>query len=235
MRSERLPGKVMLDIAGQPMLERVVRRLARAGALDTIVVATSTQPLDDVIADTAASLGVGVTRGSEEDVLGRFHQAAREFDAGVCVRVSADSPLIDPDVCDLAVEAFHGADPTVDYASNKLDPSFPLGLDVEVFSREALERAASEAKQEFERSHVTVYMYQHPELFSLLPVTTARNLHSWRWTVDTPEDLALAREVFSRLGGRNDFSWLDVVRLIEAEPGLAAINSGVVPRMLEEG
>lgn len=235
MRSERLPGKVMLDIAGQPMLERVVRRLGRARALDTIVVATSTHSLDDVVADAAASLGLGVTRGSEEDVLGRFHQAAREFDADVCVRVSADSPLIDPDVCDLAVEAFHRAGPPVDYASNKLDPSFPLGLDVEVFSREALDRAARDASELFERSHVTVYMYQHPELFSLLPVTTGRNLHSWRWTVDTAEDMAFVREVFSRLDGRNDFSWLDVVRLIEAEPGLAAINSGIVPRMLEEG
>lgn len=235
MRSQRLPGKVMLDIAGQPMLERVVRRLGRAGALDTIVVATSTQPADDVIADTAASLGAGVTRGSEEDVLGRFHQAAREFDADVCVRVSADSPLMDADVCDLAVDAFHRADPPVDYASNKLEPSFPLGLDVEVFSREALGRAAREATEPFERSHVTVYMYRHPELFSLLPVLSGRSLHSWRWTVDTAEDFAFAREVFSRFGGRNDFSWLDVVRLIEVEPALAAINAGVVPRMLEEG
>ncbi|MGK2961637.1 MAG: cytidylyltransferase domain-containing protein [Gemmatimonadaceae bacterium] len=233
--SERLPGKVLLDIAGETMLSRVVRRMARSELIDEIVIATSTNPADDAVVSAGSALGITVTRGSENDVLGRYGDAASVVGADVIVRASADSPFVDPEVCDLVVSSFMSADPPVDYASNKLEPSFPLGLDVEAFSRAALERAATEATEPFERAHVTVYIYSNPGRFMLLPIVAARNLHSWRWTVDTPEDLEFAREVFGRLGGRNDFSWRDVVALIEAEPALAEINSMVKPRAITEG
>jgi len=235
MGSERLPGKVLLDIAGQSMLERVVRRTQRTRTIDRFVVATTTNQADDRVAEAAERLGVHVTRGSEEDVLDRFCQAAAEVDAGVCVRVSADSPLVDPEVCEAALEAFRAADPPVDYASNKLNPTFPLGLDVEVFSREALNRASRDATATFQRSHVTAYIYQNPGVFRLLPVTTDRDLHAWRWTVDTPEDLAFARRIFERLGPGNDFGWEDVVALIEREPALAQINAHLRPKHVTEG
>jgi spore coat polysaccharide biosynthesis protein SpsF len=230
MGSERLPGKVLLDIEGQTMLERVVRRVQRARRIDRVVVATTTEGTDDAVVSAASALGVDVTRGSENDVLDRFRQAAIDSGAGSIVRICADSPFVDPEVCDLVVRSFLDADPPVDYASNKLDPSFPLGLDVEAFSRHALERAAREAHEPFERSHVTMYMYQNPDRFRLLPVIAGRDLHSWRWTVDTPADLAFARAVFQRLYGVNDFSWRDVVALIEREPELAELNSQRPPQ-----
>ena len=233
MGSERLPGKVLLDIEGQTMLERVVRRVQKASSIDKVVVATTTDSADDQTAAAAAELGVHVTRGSVEDVLDRFRQVAKEVDAESIVRVSADSPFVDPDVTDRVVDAFISSD--VDYASNKLDPSFPLGLDVEAFSRAALEKVWNDADKPYERSHVTYRIYSSPSDFKLLPVTTAPNRHDWRWTVDTEEDLRFAREVFSRLRGSNDFSWLDVVKLIEEEPELADINGHLKPKDVTAG
>ena len=235
MGSQRLPGKVLLDICGESMLARVVRRVQQSRLMDDVVVATSTDAADDAIVAAGESLGVQVVRGSEEDVLSRYVDAAKATNADVVVRASADSPFIDPEVCDLVVAAFLAADPAVDYASNKLQPSFPLGLDVEAFSRDALERTANDAVEPYERAHVTVHMYKNFDRFTLLPVASSRNLHAWRWTVDTPEDLEFARAVFDRLGGRNDFSWKEVVSLIENEPGLAAINSHVVPKAIRDG
>ncbi|MEO8576630.1 MAG: glycosyltransferase family protein [Gemmatimonadales bacterium] len=235
MGSERLPGKVLLDIEGQSMLERVVGRVKQSQSITRVVVATTINPNDDAIATAAKKLKVGVVRGNEEDVLDRFHDAADSYEADVIVRVCADSPFIDPAVIDEAIEAYLSGQPAVDYASNKLSPTFPLGLDVEVFSRGALERAWRESTESFQRSHVTVYIYQNPSIFGLLPVTTARNLHAMRWTVDMPEDIEFARQVFKRLHGRNDFSWLDVVSIVEAEPHVADINSHLRPKNVTEG
>ncbi len=233
MGSERLPGKVLLDIAGKSMLAHVVHRLQRANLIDRVVVATTTADADEQIVAECEQISVLSIRGSEEDVLGRYQMAALAFDADAIVRVSADSPFVDPEVCDLVVSRFLAAEPAVDYASNKIEPSFPLGLDVEVFTREALTRTAMEAVEPFERAHVTVYMYQHPERFSLLAVGADRDLHSWRWTVDTAEDLAFARAVFGRLGG--DFSWHDAVALIEKDPSLAEINAHVIAKPVTDG
>lgn len=233
MGSERLPGKVLLDIAGQTMLERVVRRVQKAKSIDRLVVATSTKEADNGIAQLATRLGVHITRGREDDVLDRFRQAALETRASTIVRVSADSPFVDPEVTDMVVDAYLTSD--ADYASNKLEASFPLGLDVEAFSREALDTIAKEATESYERAHVTLAIYSEPGRFKLLPVTTTPNRHGWRWTVDTNEDLRFAREVFSRLGGSNDFSWMDVVGLIEKEPKLAEINSHLKPKDVAAG
>lgn len=236
MNSTRLPGKVLLPIEGQSMLERVVRRVQRAKSIDKVVVATTEDPADDAVAEAAEALGVHVTRGSEDDVLDRFRQAAEETGAAHIVRVSADSPFIDPDVCDMVVDAYRSSG--ADYASNKLEPSFPLGLDVEVFSREALEKTWSEAKEPYERAHVTLHMYAPTTgklSLVLQPVTTSPDRHDWRWTVDTPEDLEFAREAFRRIGGRNDFSWVDVVHLIDEDPALAGINSHLKPKHVTEG
>lgn len=235
MGSTRLPGKILEEIAGQTMLERVVARVSQSRLITSVIVATTTSGADDETARAAARLGVGVTRGSEADVLDRFHDAAAESGAETIVRVCADSPFIDPVVCDQAVSAFISADPRVDYASNKLNPTFPLGLDVEVFSRDALELAWNESTETFERSHVTVHMYQNPHVFRLLPVTTEGSFHDMRWTVDTPDDLAFARAVFERLENRTSFGWREIVSLLEREPSLAEINSHVGTRHVTEG
>lgn len=233
MGSHRLPRKVLKDIEGQTMLERVIRRTQLAGTIDRIVVATTDKSEDEMVAVAAQNLGVHVTRGSEEDVLDRYRQAAIETGAATIVRISADSPLVDPEVTDMVVDAFLSND--VDYASNKLEPSFPVGLDVEAFSRDALERTWRDAKEPYERSHVTVRMYSSPVELRLMPVTTTPNLHHMRWTVDTREDLEFARQVFKVFDGRNDFSWREVVELLGAQPVIAAINSGVQGKALELG
>lgn len=233
--STRLPGKVLLDLCGKTVLGRVVERASRMTRIKDMVVATSNLESDDAVEDECRRLGVACFRGSEDDVLDRFRGAAEALGAEQCVRITADCPLIDPQVSDDIVAQFEAADPPVDYASNKIPQSFPRGLDTEVFTREALERSARWAKKPYHRTHVTAYMYQTPELFTLLSVVSDVDRADWRWTIDTPEDLAFVRSVYERFDRQSDFSWLDVVKLIEGEPSLADINSHVVQKEIEQG
>ncbi|HZK77535.1 MAG TPA: glycosyltransferase family protein [Gemmatimonadaceae bacterium] len=205
------------------------------GKVNDAVVATSNLETDDLIEAECGRLGVACFRGSEDDVLDRFRGAAEALGAERCVRITADCPLIDPGVSDDIVRKFEAADPPVDYASNKIPQSFPRGLDTEVFTREALERAARWATKPYHRTHVTAYIYQTPELFTLLSVVSDVDRADWRWTVDTPEDLAFVRAVYERLESKPDFNWLDVVKLVEADPSLAGINAHVVQKEIEQG
>lgn len=233
--SSRLPGKVLLDLCGKTVLGRVVERVSRMRNVRDAVVATSNLETDDAIEAECRRLGVACFRGSEDDVLDRFRGAAEALGAERCVRITADCPLIDPGVSDDIIAKFESADPPVDYASNKIPQSFPRGLDTEVFTREALERAARWARKPYHRTHVTAYMYQMPELFTTLSVVSDVDRADWRWTVDTPEDLAFVRSVYEHLAGKPGFDWLDVVKLVEANPKLAAINAHVVQKEIEEG
>ena len=149
--------------------------------------------------------------------------------------MTADCPLLDPGVSDSIISVFVEANGTVDYASNKIPQSFPRGLDTEVFSREALERAAREARERYERVHVTPYMYRHPEIFTLLSVTSDVDRADWRWTIDTAEDLEFVREIYSRLEGREDFSWQDSSRCVEEQKSLMWINAGVRQKEIYDG
>lgn len=200
-----------------------------------LIVATSSLESDDAIEEECRRLGVACFRGSEDDVLDRFKGAADTMGAEECTRITADCPLIDPGVSDDIIEKFEAADPPVDYASNKIPQSFPRGLDTEVFTREALERSARWAKKPYHRTHVTAYMYQTPEIFTLLSVTSDVDRADWRWTIDTPEDLAFVRSVYERLGTKPNFDWLDVVKLIQDNPELAKINAHVVQKAVEQG
>ncbi len=235
MGSTRLPGKVLADVAGRPVLQRVVERTRRARGLDEVVVATSVAEADGAVASACAALGVPVFRGSEDDVLSRYLGAAEAFGADVCVRITSDCPLIDPDVTAMIVSRYRGASPPADYASNKIPQSFPRGLDTEVFSRAALRRAAAGAKSAYQRTHVTPYFYENPGLFRLLSLVSDVDRQDWRWTVDTAEDLQFVRAVYERLGPGRDFTWLDVVALLEREPQLRQINAHVRQKGLQEG
>ena len=188
--STRLPGKVLLPLLGQPILTMVMRRTARAGSLDDVVVATTDTRADDPIVRLAQDEGWPVERGSETDLLDRYRQAAKAHDADVVVRITSDCPVIDPTLIDETVAAFSEA--SADYASNTLEPrTYPRGLDVEAIAREALERAWREDRNPAWREHATPYIYRHPERFSLLRVP-ARDDHSdlrwWRlrWPPATP-------------------------------------------------
>lgn len=229
MGSRRLPEKVLADILGRPMLERVLVRLGRARSPHEVVVATSHGREDDPIAALCARLAVPCSRGSAEDVLDRFHQAAEERQADTIVRITADCPLIDPELVDETVRAYQQASPAVDFACNRLpwDRTYPIGTDTEVCSREALDAAWREADQPNQREHVMPYFYENPGRFRVLHVRSAdSSLGKMRWTVDEVEDLAFVREVYARFG-RDDFTWREVIDLLRREPELAGINVDV--------
>jgi spore coat polysaccharide biosynthesis protein SpsF len=232
MGSTRLPGKVLADLAGMPVLARVVHRARRSRRVDQVVVATSRGPADDAVAGLCSDLAVPCFRGSEEDVLERFRDAAREHRAEAVVRLTADCPLLDPAVVDQVVEGFLAGRP--DYASNTLERSWPRGLDTEVLTRDALETAAREALEPYQRAHVTPFLYQHPERFRLLPVVAPEDWSGLRWTVDTPEDLALVRELYRRLGDRGDFGFAAALAEVRADPQLAEWNRAVRQKDLSE-
>jgi spore coat polysaccharide biosynthesis protein SpsF len=229
MGSTRLPGKVLADIGGQPMLARVVERARMAVSVDVVVVATTTDPADDPVEALCRKRGYPCVRGSELDVLDRFYQASRMHGAEVIVRLTGDCPLIDPGLIDSTVGTFFGSE--VDLVANRLPPpwkrTYPIGLDTEVCSFEALECAWKEADQPHQREHVMPYLYEIPGRFRVLVVDAERDYSHLRWTVDASEDLDLVREIYARFGGRDDFSWREVLRLLEREPALAAINAEV--------
>jgi spore coat polysaccharide biosynthesis protein SpsF len=232
MGSTRLPGKVLAEIRGHPMLWYVVERTRAAETLDKVVVATTTQPADNVIVEFCREQGIDCFRGSEPDVLDRYYHAAREQSADAVVRITSDCPLIDPRIVDKTVRAFIAERP--DYASNRIVPTFPRGLDTEVMSFGTLEVAWREARQPYQRTHVTPFIYENPDRFTILSVTGEHDYSAYRWTVDTPQDLELVRAVYARLGGEG-FVLNDVVRLMEREPELADINRSVAQKALHEG
>lgn len=224
MSSTRLPGKVMADLAGRPLLARVIERARAAKSVDLVAVATTDRAADDRVAEFCSAGQIPVFRGSEDDVLDRFRQAAARFEADVVVRLTADCPLLDAAVIDLVVGSFLTGN--CDYASNTIEPTYPDGLDTEVFSREALERAWREAKLKSEREHVTPYIWKNPAFFRLLSVKNDVNLSGLRWTVDEPQDLELARRVYQELSGRGVFRMNDVMGAFRRHPEWAEINTG---------
>ena len=245
MASSRLPGKVLLDLGGKPMLGRVVERIRRAKKLDGFIVATTGDVSDDPVEGYCRQAGYPVFRGDMFDVLDRFYQAACQVKAEIIVRVTADCPVIDPALLDQTVDEFFRS--AADFGANRLPPpwkrTYPIGLDVEVCTFQALERAWKEADQKFQREHVMPYFYEgipanafdptgnslvvSPRGFRVLLLNHQPDLGSLRWTVDTPEDLELMRQVYARFGGRDDFSWLDVLELFQREPELSRLNAGI--------
>jgi spore coat polysaccharide biosynthesis protein SpsF (cytidylyltransferase family) len=229
MSSTRLPGKVLLPILGRPMLMRQFERLRRCRELDRLVVATSTDPSDDPIVTTCLDAGVPSFRGSISDVLGRFLEAARPYRPAIVVRLTADCPLADPSVIDRVVRSFEAGD--CDYASNTMVRTFPRGLDVEVMRYDCLEEAAREAVLPAHREHVTPFLRAHPERFRLKNMSDKVDRSGLRWTVDEPDDFEFVRLVYERLYPANaDFTTLDVLKLIEGEPAIQAINAGVLQK-----
>jgi spore coat polysaccharide biosynthesis protein SpsF len=257
MSSSRLPGKALADLAGEPMLVRVVNRTSRARSVSQVVVATTDQVSDDPIAMLCTARGYPCFRGNLYDVLDRYYQAAKAHSAQVIVRITADCPVIDPVLIDTSISAFLGTSPFTpsgefvppwDFAANRLPPpwkrTYPIGLDIEVCSFIALERAWREADQPHQREHVMPYLYQNspvfdslhlpvgeiqvsPGQFRILLINHEPDYGALRWTVDTPADLELLREIYARFPGRDDFSWLEILDLFQREPQLAAINAEV--------
>lgn len=228
MGSTRRPGKVLADLGGRPLLSLVLERARRAATLDDVIVATSDLPGDDAIVELAEREGVDWARGSETDVLDRYRVAARGARADIVVRVTADCPLVDPELIDRLV-ALRG-EGAFDYAViPTADPlglglrRFPDGLDAEAITREALETAAREATDPLDREHVTRFVKLRPERFSIGYLQADTDLGHERWTVDHPEDLELVRRLVTRLGGAG-FGWRDVLAVLDQDPELRALN-----------
>lgn len=230
MGSTRLPGKILMDIAGKPMMDHVVTRTMRAKTLDEVVVTTSDLPGDDVTAAYCAERGWPVFRGSSEDVLDRFYQAAKAHGGETLVRITCDCPMIEPDIIDDVVRLFERTG--ADYAVNgwkKL--SYPRGISAEAFSFAALERAWREDKNPAWREHGTPYLYMHPELFKLEELVSDKDYSAMRWTVDTPEDMAFVRKIFEAFG-HDRFTWKETLALLEKHPDWLEINRHIVQKTL---
>jgi spore coat polysaccharide biosynthesis protein SpsF len=229
MASTRLPGKVLSDIGGEPMLVREVERALQAELVDELVVATTNESEDEPIAELCSDRGYACYRGSSLDVLDRVYEAAKLHQAEIVVRLTGDCPLIDPSLIDQTIAAFRAAEPPVDFAANRLpdDKSFPVGTDTEVCTFAALERAWIEAIRPHEREHVMPYLYEDPARFRTLLVRNDQDYSHYRWTVDTEEDLEVVRQVFAHFEGQNNFSWTEVLNLFEAQPQLLSLNADV--------
>ena len=226
MSSKRLPGKTLMDLCGKPVVDHVIARARAARLAEDVWVATTTDATDDVLARHLCDARVPHVRGSLDDVLARYVQAAEESRADTIVRITCDCPMIDPEVIDATIAAFREP-PGVDYCGNTLRRTYPIGMDTEVFSRAALERAAAEALQSHEREHVTPYLYQHPELFRLRNVE-APEWATWpelRLTVDEAADLEMLRGLGRTLG--YGAALREVVSFLRASPEIAAANSRV--------
>jgi spore coat polysaccharide biosynthesis protein SpsF len=232
MGSTRLPGKVLMDLAGEPMLARVVNRSRRATTLHEVVVATTTQPADEAIVRLCTERGWPCFRGSEEDVLDRYERAAEAYSAEVIVRITSDCPLIEPAIIDRTVREFMERRPDVGYACNFLPQrTFPRGLDVEVMSRDVLRQAWQEDCNPAWREGATEYVLHHPDLFLIHGVTNDRDYSHMRWTVDEPADLAFVQRIYDHFG-HDRFSWLDGLGVLAEHPDWLEINRHVKQKVL---
>ena len=226
MHSTRLPGKVLMDIMGKPMLWHIINRMKRATRLDEIAIATTTREEDRAVIQLARGSQVGSYAGDEDDVLDRYYQAAALYKADIIVRITADCPLIDPRVVDKVVR--HFLEGGFDYVSNALQLTYPDGLDTEVFSFHTLERAWKEAKWASEREHVTPYIWKNPDKFRLANVENDISLSHLRWTVDEEEDFEFVRQVYKYLYKEGEVFYMeDILSLLGKYPELKQINQGI--------
>ncbi|WP_342434558.1 glycosyltransferase family protein [Paenibacillus sp. FSL H7-0442] len=231
MGSTRLPGKVSLDLLGVTVLERVVERIKKVKQINKIVVATTDLTADETIVNLAHKAEVEVYRGSESDVLKRYYEAAVTYNADVIIRITSDCPVIDPVIIDELIKNYIMG--SYDYVSNTIERSYPRGLDAEVFSFASLEKAHLEAKSTEQREHVTPYIYQNLDQFSLLSVTYPKDYSNYRWTLDTTEDWELIQQIYTYFKDRDSFDWQDIVELMETRPEIALINSHVEQKKLK--
>jgi spore coat polysaccharide biosynthesis protein SpsF len=232
MGSSRLPGKVLADLCGAPLLARVLERLRRARHVDDVVVATTGAREDDGLVAVAEAAGARWFRGSEDDVLARVAMAAREAQADIVVRVAADCPLLDPDIVDQVVAVLEGRPSDLDYVTTEPPATYPKGLDVEALYADALARTHRMATSTPAREHVTFFIYgEAPQFFRSFTLSDVEDNSRERWTVDTAADLALVRVLYEDLDlARRGSGYRDVLAHLRRRPSLRAINAHVVQR-----
>jgi spore coat polysaccharide biosynthesis protein SpsF len=226
LNSKRLPNKTFAFIVGFPLIWHVVNRIKKSKMINQIVIATSNQKSDDKLIDWCINNGIKYFRGSEDNVLERFYFASSKFKADVVVRITADDPFKDPLIIDDVIKLLIREN--LDFAYNNNPPSFPEGLDAEVFTFFALEYAWKNVKESFEQEHLTQYLYRHPQLFRQKNYFNEKDFSYLRWTIDSEEDLKMTREVYKRLFKVNDvFLTKEILELLKNEPWIQEINRNV--------
>lgn len=231
MGSTRLPGKVLQPILGRPMIYWVIERLQQCRFIEQIVIATTTEIQDDILVSICQQYGWDFYRGSQNDVLDRYYEAARAFEATTIIRITSDCPLIDPIVTDYVIASHLSVVPQVDYTSNVLTRTYPRGLDTEAFSFASLKRAWEEDTSMVWREHVTPYIHQQPNEFRLHQVTNPTDFSQYRLTVDTPQDMDLICRIYNHFG-HGKFGWGEVISVLEAQPELASLNHDIRQKVI---
>lgn len=234
MGSTRLSGKVMKDIKGKTVLEHVIERVKQSKLIDEIIIATTVQEKDNAIEKETVKCGVKVFRGSEDDVLSRYYYAARENELDVVIRITSDCPLIDPFVIDKIISSYLNGDyDIVTNASPDVSQrTFPRGLDTEVLSYDILEKAFRNAKETYQREHVTPYIYENSKKISFYKNDV--NYSKYRWTLDTKEDFELIRKVYDHLyKEKHNFYLEEIIELFNQEPDLYLINAHIEQKKLK--
>ncbi len=227
MSSTRLPNKILLNLEGKTVLEHVISRVARANCVLSVIVATTVKKEDLAIVKLCAGLGISVFCGSENDVLDRFYQAAKLFEAKQIIRITADCPMMDPLLIDRVVKLH--LETGSDYTANILEETFPDGEDIEVFTFEALKSAWEKANLASEREHVTPFIRKNDGLFKLTNLRAPRDLSAKRWTIDNAEDYEFLQKVFGALYGHNPFFGMEeVLQLLEHHPEWEHINAHLI-------
>ncbi len=225
MSSTRLPGKMLTSIMGKPLIQYVIDRIFKSKRIDNFILATTNNPQDRVLIQFAKKNSLDFFTGDENDVLDRFYQAAKRFSIKIIVRITPDDPFKDPEIIDKAVEIFLNGQDRIDYVTNILPPTYPIGLDIEVFTFEALQKAWNEAKKPSEREHVTPYIWNHPEIFQIENFGLEKNLSYLRWTLDDYRDLQFTQEIYQRLYPKKKiFLMNDILKLLNQHPSLVKIN-----------
>jgi spore coat polysaccharide biosynthesis protein SpsF len=228
MSSTRLPGKVLKTVVGKTLLGHIVERLKFSSAIDRIIIATTVNPLDTSIIEFCTKNKIDFFVGSEFDVLDRYYNAAKKFKANTIVRITSDNPLVDPLVVDKVTLYYKENSDKYDFVSNTLTRTYPVGLDVEVFSFEALETAWKESTNAFEREHVTPYMANNPLKFRLANVIDNVDHSDLRWTMDYPEDFNFVKAVYESLYEKNHlFLMNDVLTLLSEKPDIRLLNKHI--------
>lgn len=224
--STRMPGKVLSKIEGKPLLWHIIERVKKAKKIKKVILATTNRKEDKKLIAIAKEQSIDFYAGSENDVLDRFYQAAKKNHADIIVRITSDDPFKDPKIIDSFIRYF--LNNKIDYLSNTIKPTYPEGLDVEIFNFKALEKTWKEAEKMSEREHVTPYIWKNPKKFKIKNLLYKKNLSYLRWTIDYPKDLKFAKEIYKRIYHKKKiFLMEDILKILDKEPKLKKINQGI--------
>lgn len=226
MNSTRLPGKVLMKINGITTIECLLEQLSHSKLLTNKIIATTTEEVDDQLVKITKSLKVDSFRGNQSDVLDRYYMCAKQFSIKNIVRISGDAPLIDPNLVDRTIQLYLKSN--FDYVNNFAKNRFPIGTEVEVFSFSTLERAWQNAAKPSEREHVTSYIYNNSDKFSIGSLEHTRDLSNLHWTIDRKEDLDLVKTIYKNID-RRPILLEDILKLFEEQPELLEINKKIDP------